>query len=244
MGEPSDSCPKNQWGHHTLCGYSSCKHSSDALKHQIPKIEEVIYDMNQSTVFTKLDIKWAYHQLMIEEESRVMTTFTTHKGVFRYKRLLFGLKSASEHYQKVIQQEVLEGCEGAQNISDDIIVHGTDRAQHDEKLRKVLQRIPEKGLTLNKDKCQFRMTQLVFMGHVLSALGVSIEEAKVQAVKNARKPENAAEVRSFLGLVNVSAKFIPNLATISEPLRRLTRKSVPFSWQREHSEAFKNSKKR
>ena len=84
----------------------------------------------------------------------------------------------------------------------------------------------------------FCMTQLIFMGHVLSAQGVSIEEAKVQAVKNARKPENAAEVRSFLGLVNFSAKFIPNLATISEPLRRLTRKSMPFSWQKEHSEAF------
>ena len=146
---------------------------------------------------------------------------------------MFGLKSASENYQKVLQ-----GCEGAQNISDDIIVHGTDRAQHDERLRKVLQRICEKGLPLNKDKCQFCMTQLVFMGHVLSDQGVSIEDAKVQAVKNDRKLENAAEVRSFLGLVNFSAKFIPNLATISEPLRRLTRKSVPFSWQKEHSEAF------
>ena len=70
-------------------------------KHQIPTIE-VIYDMSQSKVFTKLDIKWVYLPLLIDEESR-MITFTTHKGLFRYKRLLFGLKSANEHYQKVIQ---------------------------------------------------------------------------------------------------------------------------------------------
>ena len=80
-------------------------------KHVIPTVDEVILDLNQSSYFSRIDVKMAYHQLEIEEASRPITAFATHMGVFRYKRLLFGLKSASEHYQKTIQQ-ILQGCEG------------------------------------------------------------------------------------------------------------------------------------
>jgi hypothetical protein len=111
-----------------------------------------LYDLNESTIFSKLDIKWTYHQLEIEESSRYITCFGTHVGVFRYKRLLFGLKSASEHYQKTLQQELIHGCEGLQNISDDIIVHGKNKEEHDARLHQIMQKIAEKGLTLNKEK--------------------------------------------------------------------------------------------
>lgn len=104
--------------------------------------------------------------------------------------------------------------------------------------------IQNKGLTLNKTKCQFHMTELEFMGHLLSARGIGPTQGKVEAVTEARQQESAAEIRSFLGLVNFCAKFIPDLATVSEPLRKLTRKDIHFSWGKEQEAAFDELKKR
>lgn len=207
-------------------------------RHPIPTVDEVLQDMTQSSVFSKLDLKWGYHQLELSEESRDITTFSTHAGLYRYKRLMFGVTSAPEIYQHAIQQ-ALHGCEGVRNISDDIILHGKDDQQHDERLEKLLQRLQQRGLTLNGEKCKFKMPQLEFMGYLLSARGIGPTESKVEAVVNAREPESVAEVRSFMGLVNFSAKFIPNLATVSEPLRQLTRKGVTFKWGEKQQEAFK-----
>ena len=83
-------------------------------------------------------------------------------------------------------------------------------------------------MTLNAAKCQFSMDKLTFVGMVLSANGISCAADKVEAVTSAREPQNASEIRRFLGLVNYCGRFIPDLATISEPLRRLTKVGTPF----------------
>ena len=161
-------------------------------KHVILTVDEVILDLNQR-YFSRINVKMAYHQFEIEEASRPITAFATHMDVFRYKRLLFGLKSASEHYQKTIQQ-ILQGCEGVKNISDDLIIHGSNLKQHDECLFAVLDKLKQSGLTLNKEKCQFRLNKLIFMGHVLSDKGVSITEERSKALMEARRPESVSEV--------------------------------------------------
>ena len=211
-------------------------------RHVIPTVEETLAEMNGSTVFSKLDLKWGFHQLELAEESRPITTFSTHCGLYRYKRLNFGITSAPEVYQHTIQQ-VLQGCEGATNISDDIVVHGRSVAEHDQRLEKVLQRLEECGLTLNADKCMFRLPQLEFMGFVLSDKGTSPAASKIEAVRDARRPETASEVRSFMGLVNFNARFIRDLATKAEPLHRLTRNGSKFQWTGEQEKAFQTLKK-
>ena len=115
-------------------------------------------------------------------------------------------------------------------IFDDIVVHGKTTAEHDQRLDIVLRNLSDRGLTLNIDKCQFNMTHIEFMGHVLSKYGIGMAQAKVEAIKEARKPETISEVRNLLGLVNFSSRFIPNLVTHKEPLRKLTRKKVQFQW--------------
>jgi hypothetical protein len=90
----------------------------------IPTIDEILQDMQEGSVFSKLDLKWGYHKIELSEETRSMTTFVTHKDLFRYKRLMFGISSAPEKYQQVIQQ-VLQDCSGTANISDDIIIYGS-----------------------------------------------------------------------------------------------------------------------
>ncbi|KAK3722797.1 hypothetical protein QZH41_007484 [Actinostola sp. cb2023] len=212
-------------------------------RHPIPTVDEITQDMNGSKVFSKLDLKWGYHQLELTPDSREITTFVTHCGLFRYKRLLFGVSLASEQYQHEIQT-TLAGIDGQENISDDIIVHGEDQAEHDKRLEKVVKRLGECGLTLNAAKCQFSMDKLTFVGMVLSEKGVSCTTEKVRAVTEAREPQTASEVRSFLGLVNYCGRFIPDLATVSEPLRHLTKQGTQFEFGMEQKQAFEELKRR
>ena len=114
-------------------------------RYPIPTVDELLHNMNGSKVFSKLDLKWGYHQLELSPESRQITTFVTHKGLYRYKRLLFGVSSASEQYQHEIST-ALAGIEGVDNISDDIIVHGPDQTTHDQRLHKTMQRLRQHGL--------------------------------------------------------------------------------------------------
>ena len=212
-------------------------------RYPIPTVDEVLQSLNQSTMFSKLDLKWGYHQLELHPDSRSITTFTTHCGLYQYKRLMFGISSAPEVYQHVIQQS-LQGCEGVANISDDIIIHGKNTEEHDRRLQRVLERLKEKNLTLNAEKCKFHMTQMVFMGLVLSNNGIGPTEDKVKAIIDAREPQSASEVRSFLGLANYNARFIPDFATTAEPLRKLTKKGVRFEFGEEQKNAFNELKRR
>ena len=101
--------------------------------------------MSGAVVFSKLNLKAGYHQIVLEENSRNITTFCTHKGLFRYKRLPFGLSCASEVFQNAIQQ-ALQGLNGVRNIADDIIVWSKTQAQHDKNLEGLLQRLVIKKL--------------------------------------------------------------------------------------------------
>ena len=123
-------------------------------RHPIRTVDELLQDFNEATVFSKLDLKDDYHQIELSEDSRDITTFVTNRGLYRYKRLNFGISSASEMYQHIIEQ-VIQGCEGARNISDDIIVFGKTKQEHDDRVCQVLERLRDNGLTLNPDKSKF-----------------------------------------------------------------------------------------
>ena len=208
----------------------------------IPTIVELLQEMNQSKIFSKLDVKWAYYQIELDPESRDITTFATREELFRYKRLMFGVSCAPEMYQRTMQQ-ILAGCKGVRNILDDIIVFASSEKEHNERLEEVLKRLKEKDLKL-KEKCCFNMMKLEFMGHVLSKDGVAPEESKIKAVASVREPKNAIEVCNFLGLVNYCGQFIPDLATISEPLQKSTRKSTMFTWGESEEESFQTLKQK
>ena len=206
-------------------------------RYPIPTVDEILQTMNGSTVFSKLDLKWGYHQLELDSKSREITTFATPQGLFRYTRLLFGVNSASEQYQHEISN-MIAGIEGADNISDDIVVHGPTKEIHEQRLRQTLNRLRESNLTLNPEKCKFKMNKLVFMGMLLSEKGIGPTEERLQALLDTTEARTVTEVRSFLGLANYSSRFIPHFATVAEPLRRLTNKGVPFRFGLEQRESF------
>ena len=207
-------------------------------RHTMPTIDELILDLNGSKVFSKLDLRSGYHQLELHPDSRYITTFSTHLGIFRYKRLNFGVSSASEIFHETIRQ-VIQDIQGVRNISDDIVVFGENQEQHDIALRKVLKRLSEKGLTLNRKKCVFRTNQISFFGVIFGANGISPDPEKVKAVREFSRPENVKDLRSFLGLTNYCARFIKDYAKICGPLRQLTHKEQPWIWSQSCEEAFR-----
>ena len=206
-------------------------------RHVTPTIEEIIHDLNGATIFSKIDLKSGYHQLVLSEESRGITTFSTHAGLFRYKRLSFGISSAAEIFQHTIQT-VIADVHGTKNVSDDIIIYGKTVEEHDRNLHNLLRTLHSAGLTVNKSKCEFHKSEIEFYGFVFSADGMKPAPAKVNDLKNADEPKNSAELRSFLGMAQYSSRFIPNFATLTAPLRRLTRQDVPWCWGEEEARAL------
>ena len=122
-------------------------------------------------------------------------------------------------------------------------MHDKSIEEHDQSIHKVLQRLEEKNLTLNPVKCEFRMDKVVFMGFLLSKYGIGPTEERVRAVLEAVQPTTPTEVRSFLGMVGFSARFIPNFATLAEPLRAISRQGVPFVWGNEQDASLKELKR-
>ena len=123
-----------------------------------------------------------------------------------------GIRSAPEKYQQI--------------IADVLIVHGRNMEEHDQRLFAVLDMLREVRLTLDGKKCEFRLTKLTFFGHKLTTRGVNPSEKKVAAIQDAEPPRDASEVRSFMGLVQYSTKFIPNLVSVAQPIQVLTRKGT------------------
>lgn len=210
-------------------------------RHQLPTIEETFQELEGAQIFTKLDVKWAFHQLELSPESRLITTFSTHMGLFRYKRLMFGIKNGPEKFQKIMDQ-ILAHCEGVVDFADDIFVWGKDKKEHGRRLHQVLQVLSEKGVTLNPKKCSFGVEKIKFLGHEVSSKGILPSEENKKTILEFRQPKSSEEVQSFLGLVNFSSRFIPNLATINKPLRRLIRKGVKFHWGRTEEKSFQELK--
>ena len=150
---------------------------------------------------------------------------------------MFGISAAPEIYQHAIRQ-VLQGLPGVKNISDDIIVYGKDKSEHDNNLHGVLRRLQDRGLTLNSDKCMFSVPEITFFGFDISARGIRPKNQSVEAIRNAPTPTTASVVPSFLGLASFCRRFIPDFSTIAYPLSELTRKVVPWQWTTTYQSSF------
>eukprot|EP00057_Strongylocentrotus_purpuratus_P015142 XP_011669616.1 PREDICTED: uncharacterized protein LOC105440782 [Strongylocentrotus purpuratus] len=197
-------------------------------KFPLPDIGELFSELEGSTVFSKMDLASAYHQLELDEESRDLTAFITHDGLYRFKRVCFGLASAPSTFQKMMSI-ILAGLPGVQCYLDDVIVYGKDKGEHDKHLHEVLAKLQAAGLRLNPKKCQFHLSEFSYLGHCISCNGLSPDDSHVKAILEAPAPTDIGMLRSVLGMINYYAKFVPNYATVVEPLRCLLRKDFDYT---------------
>ena len=211
-------------------------------KHPVPTVEETLQEISEAKVFCKLDLNMAFHQIELHPDSRDITTFAAPDGLYRYKRLFFGVNMATEKFQQLIWQ-ILKDCPGAYNLHDDVRVVGRDHKEHDGNLDKVMRKFEEHGLTLNYEKCVIRAKSMEYMGEVLTGEGLQVSEKRVEVIVDAPRPQNPSEVRSFLGSAQFCAKFISGFSTISSPSWDLTSTGKSWKWGTKEEEAFEQIKK-
>ena len=178
---------------------------------------------------SKLDAASGFFQIPLKEESRDYTTFLTPFGRYRFKRLPMGIDVAPEIYQRKMC-ELLAGIDDVLVYMDDVRVYGRSKAEHDNTLREVLNRVRNAGLKLDKEKCHFNQTKLKFLGHIIMDNGIEISSNKIDSILKLKTPCNIRELRTVLGLVNFVTKFIRKAQTNLTPFNELLKKGV--CWQR------------
>ena len=206
---------------------------------QIPTMEDIVHKFQSAERFTKLDIKESYHQFVLSDSSRNITTFYGPDGLYRYKRLNYGTKSAQDILQ-IEMQKMLSGIPHQVNIADDILIGGTVE-EHDEALEQVLSILKSKGITLNPKKCIFDAEEARFVGLVFTKDGAKRDAKNIKNLQEATRPSNKAELRSFLGMAGYSKCFIPNFASIAQPLCKLLKEKT-WHWDKVCQAAFEQLK--
>ena len=204
-------------------------------------IEEVVAEMPNAKVFSKLDATSGFWQLSLDEESSKLTTFNTPFGRYRFLRAPFGIKSIPEMYQRRMS-EIVEDIEGVAVIVDDILVWGSTVEEHDKRLKLALDKLRQNNVKLSESKCEFRKDQIDYVGHNLSSEGLKPAEEKIRAVRDMKKPENKKELQTFLGFITYLQKFLPNMSEISAPLRLLLEKDIEWHWEELQETSFQRLK--
>ena len=203
----------------------------------LPRIEDIFASLSGGKLFTKLDLAHAYQQIPLTEDSKRYTTVNTHKGLFQYNRLPFGVASAPAIFQRTMDS-LLQGLPQVCVYLDDILITGPTNDAHTKTLEEVLRRLNEAGVRLKREKCDFMLPSVEYLGHRISASGLQPTDEKVKALKEAPVPQNVSQLKSFLGLLNYYGKFIPSLSTLLAPLHRLLRKQSTWTWGTEQQDAF------
>ena len=206
--------------------------------HQMESVSETLAKLGEECkVMTKVDANSGYWQMELSKGSHLQTTFLTPFGRYCPTRAPFGLSSLPEIFSKRMDKVII-GLPGVAKCMDDFFIYASTPEEHNRRLRLFLQRIKEHGITLNIDKCYFRQTEVVFLGHKVSQHGVQPLREKLDAISDFPIPTSITELRSFLGMAQQVARFTPEFATTAEPLRGLLSTKNTWIWTPLHNESF------
>ena len=211
----------------------------------LPSVCDSLEALSGSKWFSTLDMASGFWQCELAESDKPKTAFSTHKGLFQFKVLPFGLCNAPSCFERLMEM-VLRGMlwESCLCYIDDIIVFGPTFDTALRNLEMCFQRFQSANLKLKPKKCSLFQTEVLFLGHRVSQEGISGDPSKIESVRTWPVPTNVSELRSFLGLIGYYRRFVPNFSTVASPLTRLTQKSVQFEWSQECNDAFESLKER
>ena len=198
--------------------------------HHIKTREEICAALAGAKFFTQLDLRSAFWQIPLDQESRKLTTFGTPFDRYHYNVLPFDLKPASEICQKRFEDEMVCGAPDSYAHQDNILIVGRSVHEHDKNLKAILDNASEVGIKFRLDKCEFRVTETIFLEERLTGDGIKPDPTKIKAVLDIGDPSNKEELQSILGMINFFSKFVPNLAAKTRHMRTLLTRGSVWSW--------------
>jgi hypothetical protein len=225
--------------------YRSLNEVTIKNKYPLPRIEDLFDQMKGVSVFSKIDFRLGYHQLKIRESDIPKTAFRTRYGLYEYTMMSFGLTNAPAYFMYLMNKVFMEYLDNFVVVFiDDILIFSKTEEEHEKLLRMVLEKLRSNQLYTKFSMCEFWLTEVAFLGHVISAEGISVDPSKVKDVLNWMPPTNALEIRSFLRLAGYYRRFIKDFSKIAKPMTRLLERNKDFDWTEECQASFEELKKR
>ncbi|CAK9291465.1 unnamed protein product [Gordionus sp. m RMFG-2023] len=210
-------------------------------KYPLPRIEQLLANLRGDTLFSKIDFSNAYLQIKVSEKTSKILTITTHRGLFAFCRLPFGLKISAPIFQRTMTA-LFQGIKGIMYYLDDVLISGRTEEEHNARLVKVLNIIVENGLKANLKKSVFGVKEIKYLGHVIKGNEITPIGKNIDKIMNMRAPNNKAEVQAFLGATNYYHRFVQNFAEIATPLYDLLKKNKKFEWGEAQEKSFEKLK--
>jgi hypothetical protein len=245
-GSPILFVPKKDGGLRLCVDYRGLNKVTIKNRHPLPLIGEILDRLSGATIFTKLDLKDAYHRIPIRREDRWKTAFRTRYGHYEYTVMPFGLTNAPATFQAYIHRALAGMLDTICIVYlDDILIFSRTREEHARHVRKVLRRLREFQLYCNRKKCEFFTDKVEFLGYIVSSSGVEMDARRVAAIAEWPTPKSYNDIQVFLGFTNFYRRFIHQYSKVAAPLTSLLRgsqngkKSGPFIWPESAEQAFR-----
>jgi transposase InsO family protein len=214
-------------------------------QYPLPLIDETLARLGNAKVFTKLDIRQAFHRIRMDPESEDLTTFRTRYGSYKCKVLPFGLTNGPATYQRYMNDVLFDYLDDfCTAYLDDILIYSDNELEHEEHVKKVLERLRSAGLQADIKKCEFSVKRTKYLGFIVSTHGIEVDPEKVAVIHDWKQPKTVKGIQSFLGFCNFYRRFIRDYGRIARPLVRLTRNNIPFIFDQACQEAFEELKNR
>ena len=217
------------------------------IKNRYPllRIDDLFNQLRGARIYSKIDLRNGYHQLRVREADIPMIAFKMWYGHFEFTVMPFRLMNASTEFMDLMHRVFRPYLDQFVVVFvDDILIYSQSEREHEDHLRIVLQLLRDHQLYAKFSKCEFWLTEVRFLGHVMSASGVLVDVEKVEAVMSWDKPKSVFEIRSFLGLTGYYRRFIKDFSRLAAPMTRLAWKEVKFEWNDLCEKEFQELKRR
>ncbi|GJS05011.1 putative reverse transcriptase domain-containing protein [Tanacetum coccineum] len=202
-------------------------------------INDLFDQLQGSRVYSKIDLRFGYHQLRVREEDIPKTTFRTRYSHYEFQVMPFGLTNAPAVFMDLMNRVCKPYLDKFVIVFiDDILIYSKSKEEHAEHLKLILELLKKEELYAKFSKCEFWLSKVQFLGHVIDSEGIHVDPAKIESIKDWASPKTPTEIRQFLGLAGYYRRFIEGFSKIAKPMTKLTQKNVKFDWSEKAEAAF------
>jgi hypothetical protein len=224
--------------------YRALNEVTSKNKYPLPRIEDLFDQLRGASVFSKIDLRSGYHQLRIRPLAIPKTTFIIKYGLYEFTVMSFGLTNVLAYFMYLMNSVFMDYLKKFVVFIDDILIYSQNEQEHEEHLRKVLQRLRDCQLYAKLSKCEFWISEVLFFGHIINQKGLAVDPKKVTTILDWKAPKDVRGIKSFIGMADYYRHFIEGFSKIVRPMTALLAKKVEFKWTSACQKSFETLKEK